>query len=112
MSIFFALVFQFIIAGKFKLSEGPVSKGEALSWRTRIKEFFRNRYIAMMAVFVFLSMITAFFIAYSFLVTSNDQYPQAREFAQFLGVFTGTLMIFTIIIKTFIYSRLMKTYGL
>ena len=112
VSIFFALIFQFIIAGKFKLSEGPVSKGEALSWRTRIKEFFRNRYIAMMAVFVFLSVITAFFIAYSFLAASNDQYPQAREFAQFLGVFTGTLMIFTIIIKTFIYSRLMKTYGL
>jgi AAA family ATP:ADP antiporter len=112
VSIFIALIFQSIIGRKYKFREDKVSRREAISWRTRIKEFFHNRYIAMMAVFIFLSVVTAFFIAYSFLAVSNDQYPQAKEFAQFLGFFTGTLMIFTVIIKTFVYSRLMKTYGL
>lgn len=110
--IMLALVFQFIIIRQFKFREGKVEKSKPITWKKRITEAFRNRYLTMMAVFVGLSVITAFFIHYSFLSVLNNQYPEARELGQFFGVFMGTLMVFTIIIKTFVYSRLMKTYGL
>ncbi|HCC29105.1 MAG TPA: hypothetical protein DEQ03_03450, partial [Marinilabiliales bacterium] len=35
-----------------------------------------------------------------------------EDLAKYLGFFTGSMMIFTFIIKTFVYSKLMKTYGL
>lgn len=110
--ILLALVFQFIIIRQFKFKEGKDEKSKPITWKKRITEAFRNRYLTMMAVFVGLSVITAFFIHYSFLSVLNNQYPEARELGQFFGVFMGTLMVFTIIIKTFVYSRLMKTYGL
>jgi len=110
--ILFALLFQFIIIRQFKFREGKVEKSKSITWKKRISEALRNRYLAMMAVFVGLSVVTAFFVHYSFLTVLNDQYPVATELGQFFGVFMGTLMVFTILIKTFVYGRLMKTYGL
>jgi len=111
-SILFALLFQFIIIRQFKFKEGKVEKSKSITWKKRISEALRNRYLTMMAVFVGLSVVTAFFIHYSFLTVLNDQYPVSTELGQFFGVFMGTLMVFTILIKTFVYGRLMKTYGL
>ena len=65
-----------------------------------------------MAIFVALSMVAAFFISFSFLAVVKMKYPDESGFAKFLGVFTGTVMIFTLIIKTFLYSKFLKTYGL
>jgi nitrate reductase gamma subunit len=110
--VLIALFFQFIIIRQFKFREGKVEKSKSITWKKRISEALRNRYLAMMGVFVGLSVVTAFFVHYSFLTVLNDQYPVAIELGQFFGVFMGTLMVFTIIIKTFVYGRLMKTYGL
>ncbi len=110
--VLIALFFQFIIIRQFKFREGGVEKSKSITWKKRISEALRNRYLTMMAVFVGLSMVTAFFIHYSFLTVLNDQYPVATELGQFFGVFMGTLMVFTILFKTFVYGRLMKTYGL
>jgi len=57
-------------------------------------------------------MIATFFVAYSFMSVTKDSYPDTASFGKFFGAFTGTLMIFSLLIKTFIYGRLMKTYGL
>jgi hypothetical protein len=65
-----------------------------------------------MAGFVVLSMVAAFFIQYSFLSVTKDNYPDHTDLAKFLGYFTGSLTLFTFLFKTFVYSRLMKTYGL
>ncbi len=112
VSIGIALVFQFIIGGKFTLDApsetGQVKEKKKLSFFS----LFKDRYITMMSVFVALSMIMLFFVSYSFLAATREQYPDSREMASFLGLFMGTLMIFTLILKAFVFSWLMKTYGL
>ncbi len=76
------------------------------------KEISSNRYTLMMALFVVFSMVGAFFIAYVFLDVAKVKYPEERNFAEFLGVFTGLVMICTFLVKTFVLDKMLKNYGL
>ncbi len=113
ISVLAALVFQVLIGRKFNLEAVVVQIGSAAaktrSWLTQVT---KDKYIRLMALFVILSMISAFFIHYSFLAVANEQYASANDVANFLGLFNGSMMIFIILVKTLVYSRLLKTYGL
>ena len=111
-SIIAALTLQFIISRKLKIdSTEEVSSNDKKSILS-IKDMVKNKFILYMSVFVTLSMICAFFIYYSFLAVTNTKYPDAEELAKFLGLFTGTLMVFSFFFKAFIYSKIMQTYNL
>lgn len=109
-SVIVALIIQiYISSGK------SLEKVEVRPERKRKSSFldlFKSRYTFLMVGFVVLSVLGAFFIHYSFLVVTEVNYPDPKSLASFLGVFMGTVMVFTLIIKTFVYARLMKTYGL
>ena len=66
----------------------------------------------MMGIFIALSVITAFFVQYSFMAVTREQYPVEQDMARFLGFFTGSMMIFTLLIKILVFSYLIKNYGL
>jgi AAA family ATP:ADP antiporter len=109
-SMILALFIQIYISSKYSLKTRTVA-----AIRTRRSNFFdlfKKKYTSLMVAFVVLSVLAAFFIHYSFLVVTEENYPDATALASFLGVFMGTVMVFTLIIKTFVYARLMKTYGL
>jgi hypothetical protein len=57
-------------------------------------------------------MLAAFFMFYIFLPTTKNLYPGEDEYTVFLGMFTGTLMIFTFLIKTLAYDKITKNYGI
>lgn len=109
VSIVGALIVQLIISFKFNLNE-VISK--ATKKQKRLPELLKNRYILYMSIFVVLSMLTAFFVQYSFLSVTKENYPDHNDLTEFLGAFTGSLLLFTFLFKTFLYSKLMKTYGL
>lgn len=112
-SVLMALIMQLVISSKFQLSgvmEGINNNIKKSS--TGITGFLKNKFVLYMSAFVVLSMISAFFIYYSFLSVLNIKYPDSKELAKFLGLFTGTVMIFSFIFKTFVYSKIMQTYTL
>lgn len=113
-SIFIALVIQLVITRKYQTDVGTKEKKdtEKQSFKESYGILFKNRYIFMMVLFVAISMVAAFFIYNSFLTVSKAKYPEGAELAKFLGFFTATVMIFSLIVKFFVYSNLMKTYGL
>ncbi|MBI9068395.1 MAG: hypothetical protein JEZ09_13960 [Salinivirgaceae bacterium] len=118
VSIGFAMLIEIIITRKYKIDQtiSDVSNSEtktaSVNKEVKLRHFIKDKYIFYMALFVIFSMFAAFFVQYSFLVVTNEQYPQEEDLAKYLGFFTGSMMIFTFIIKTFVYSKLMKTYGL
>ncbi len=118
VSIIFALLIEAIIIRKFKIDHTNQDKQEKTKEKpedeeqVKLKDFIKDPYITYMALFVIFSMFAAFFVQYSFLVVTNEKYPLEDDLAKYLGFFTGSMMIFTFIIKTFVYSKLMKTYGL
>ncbi|MCK5171488.1 MAG: hypothetical protein KAQ75_16535, partial [Bacteroidales bacterium] len=109
VSVIGAFILQIIISIKFNLNK-QVKTSEKK--QKRLPELLKNKYILYMAIFVMMSMLAAFFVQYSFLSVTKENYPDHNDLTEFLGLFTGSLLLFTFLFKTFVYSKLMKTYGL
>jgi AAA family ATP:ADP antiporter len=76
------------------------------------KLFLTDRSVRLVGIFVALSVIALFFVQYSFMAVTREQYPSVEELARFLGVFTGSMMILILLGKTFVFSFLLRTFGL
>ncbi len=68
-----------------------------------------HRRIAVVTIF---SVITAFFVQYSFLAVSRIQYPSMQDLAHFLGLFTGIVMTIALIIKLLVFPFLIRNFRL
>lgn len=113
-AVFTGSIIQMVIGSRFKISHGNVGiETEAgKEKQSFIAVFRKDPYIRTMALFIALSVMTAFFVQYSFMAVTRVQYPSANDMARFLGLFTGSMMIFTLLIKLFIFSYLIRNYGL
>lgn len=109
-----ATVMQILIGSRFTLVTGKTgNSSEGKKERNSVFSLMRkDRYIAVMAVFVALSVVTAFFVQYSFMAVTRQQYPAEEDMARFLGIFTGSMMIFTLLVKLLAFSYLIRNYGL
>jgi ATP:ADP antiporter, AAA family len=111
-AVIIALLFQVIIVFRKDIFTSDTRPPKEKTEMVGLIQLMKNRFVMLMAFFVALSMVCAFFVYYSFLAVTKMRYPDASEFAQFFGFFTGTVMVFTLLVKTLAYSKFMKTYGL
>jgi ATP:ADP antiporter, AAA family len=74
--------------------------------------FRRDRYSRLLGIFIILSVISALFVQYSFLAVTREKFPAGEDMARFLGIFTGSVMILTLLGKLLLFSYLLKNYGL
>ncbi len=104
---------QIFIGRRFGLTSGSEKEAVESDKKRPVIELFRSdSYIRVMAIFIVLSVMTAFFVQYSFMAVTREQYPSEEDMARFLGLFTGSMMIFTLLIKLLIFSYLIRNYGL
>ena len=107
------VLIQFIISSNFDLDKTEaIEKVEDDQEISGLRIMLQNKYVLMMATFAGLSMLIAFFIQYSFLLVLAKKYTNEIDFGSFLGAFTAIIMVFTLLLKTFVYSKLIKNYGL
>ncbi len=113
-SVFVATVIQILIGNRYMLVSGTSEKpSEKPKEKRSILTVFREeKYTRVMAIFIALSVMTAFFVQYSFMAVTREQYPAEADMARFLGIFTGSMMIFTLLIKLLVFSYLIRNYGL
>ncbi|HEX2977086.1 MAG TPA: hypothetical protein VHO68_14205, partial [Bacteroidales bacterium] len=113
-SVLVAAVLQIIIGSKFSFTgeSKPVQKKEKAIKESIFSVFRKDHYIRVMAIFVALSVMTAFFVQYSFMAVTRLQYTSEEDMARFLGIFTGSMMIFTLLVKLLAFSFLIRNYGL
>ena len=109
-SILIAAVMQVIIGNKFTFAAGKSDKKEKK--KPGLSVFRESPYIRIMGIFIAFSVMTAFFVQYSFMAVTREQYPAEADMARFLGLFTGSMMIFTLLIKILVFSYLIRNYGL
>jgi AAA family ATP:ADP antiporter len=112
VSIVVALLFQFIISGRFSMEQKEVPAEEESKSDTGLAAMFKSRYIGYMSLFVVLLISVTIFVHFSFLGVARESYPDHSDLASFFGYFNGTLMVFSVLIKTFVYGRILKTWGL
>ena len=109
-SIMIASAIQVFIGNRFSFTRDKIEKtSKKISYISLFRE---NSYIRIMGVFIALSVMTAFFVQYSFMAVTREQYAAEADMARFLGLFTGSMMIFTLLIKIFAFSYLIRNYGL
>jgi len=113
VSVVIALLFQFFISGRFSMDDKKtVDEGQESGSGTSLVAMFKSRYIGYMSLFVVLLISVTIFVHFSFLGVARESYPDHTDLAAFFGYFNGTLMVFSVLIKTFVYGRIMKTWGL
>jgi AAA family ATP:ADP antiporter len=107
-------ILQIIIGRRFQLAAGRDEEAKETKEKKRsvVSLVRSDSYIRVMAIFIALSVMTAFFVQYSFMAVTREQYPSEDDMARFLGLFTGSMMIFTLLIKLLVFSYLIKNYGL
>lgn len=109
-SILVALIIQSVISNRYKglilASAGKEKDNSGIS------VFRKDNYIRTMGLFIALSVVVMFFVQYSFMAVTRERYPEEQEMARFLGFFEGSMMVFTLLIKTFLFSYLIKNHGL
>lgn len=108
VSILAALFVQFIIGKRYEQVRVKAQKEK----RASLKIFRDDSYVRSMGLFIAFSVVVAFFIQYSFMAVTRERYPLEEDMASFLGLFEGSMMVFTLLIKTFIFSYLIKNHGL
>lgn len=106
-----SIVFFILIVTKHKLASFHEKRKEARE-ANKFSILFKNKYIVYLSLFLFLSM-AAFVIAdFMFMNVIEQQYPDEKQLASFLGVFEGSIMVLTLLIQTFINERLLSMYGM
>lgn len=111
VSAFLAFVLQIFIGRKysFKLKvRSDQTAGNKNSFASTLK----IPYVRTMAMFVILSMLVAFFVHYLFLAVASQRFQDPDEMAKFFGGLMGSLTFVSVLLKSFVYGPLMKTYGL
>ncbi len=71
-----------------------------------------NSYVVLMALFVIISVVAVYLLNYSFLSVTANQFPNSRDLANFISIFTGTIVIFNFLIQNFVTDRIINMYGL
>jgi len=111
VSLVITLIFIIIIITSYKLDDTysvHVSKKSKSNFRHLIKE----PYVVSLALFIFFSMLATTFIDYSFWNVTEQQYPDEKQLASFLGVFEGTVMVIGLLLQAFVNDFLIRNFSL
>jgi len=106
-----SIIFFVSISKNFQLSSFH-QKQKEMRDETKFRKMFKNKYIVYLSIFLFLSMSAFVFVDFSFMNVTEQQYPNEKQLASFLGVFEGSIMVLSLLIQTFINERLLSMYGL
>ncbi len=82
--------------------------------KVNFPDFFRNRYLLFLSLFVIVSIVATNFVEYSFLSVTTT-YNEGRgedALATFLAYFEMTIVIFSFLFDTLAQDRIIKEYGM
>jgi hypothetical protein len=112
-SILIVSILLIVIASSFNISKNdPREFGAEVRRETKIMKLFGDKYILLLSFFLLISMTTLMFSQFSFQKLVQEQYPDERELTTFNSFFTGAVYGLSLIMQTFINSRVISNYGL
>ena len=110
VSILACLFFLFFVNREIRFAEVGESQGK--SDTIRFSKLFKDNYAIVLSLFIGISIICLTFVDYTFLKITEQQYPEEVSLAKFLSYMYMSIMVFTLIMQTFINERLIASYGL
>jgi ATP/ADP translocase len=110
ISIFACLFFLVFINQEIRFSE--VGDNQGRSETIRFSKLFKDNYAIVLSLFIGISIICLTFVDYAFLKITEQQYTDEISLAKFLSYMYMSVMVFTLIMQTFVNERLIASYGL
>lgn len=113
VSILMVGILLFIIATSFTLSKNdPREFDTDVRKESSLGRMFKDPYIVLMSVLLMVSMTTFVLNQFSFQEMVRVQYPKQRELTNFNAFFTGAVYVLSLIMQTFVNSKIISNYGL
>jgi MFS family permease len=113
ISILIVGILLFIISTRFSLSKNDPKEFDATVRReSSLTRMFSDRYILLMSLLLLVSMTAFVFNQFSFQELIRVQYPSQRELTNFNAFFTGAVYALSLVMQTFVNSRIISNYGL
>ncbi|MCE5346916.1 MAG: MFS transporter [Bacteroidales bacterium] len=113
LSVLIAAVIQICVGSRFQLDE--VNEEQKTEYqkakRSVVRVLQKDPYARNLVIYIALSVVTAFFVQYSFMAVTREKYPSVEEMARFLGVFTGSMMLFALLVRLFAYPYIVRKFG-
>lgn len=98
-----------IVNARYNINKG---KQHRFQKKYSFSNLIRNPYMVWMAIFVNISMVCVFLVNYSFLAVTAQQFSDPGNLANFISIFSGTIVIFNFLIQNFVTDRIITMYGL
>lgn len=110
-SIIIYLLLFIRLSNQYLTQEKLFVKSESEIKKLSVGQFFGNKYIIMMSLFIIISTIALRFIDYSFFNISTAQFNN-ESLPYFLSFFEATVVIFSFLFTTFATDYINQHYGL
>ena len=114
MSIAAFLVLFVFLSIRFLNRTRSFAQEKIMYKKVQFMDFFQNRYLRYMSLFVIVSMIAMNFVDFTFL-TATSNYNEGAEqesIAKFLSYFEMTIVIFAFLFDQLAQDRIIKEYGM
>lgn len=105
-------IFTLLLTLNFNIDKATKRKeGEKVKKITYL-DLFKDKYLRLLSVFLILSMGAFVFVDYTFYTATSTMYPDENELRTFLAFFSGTVIIVSFLIQSFINDIIIGRFGL
>ncbi|HCM75176.1 MAG TPA: hypothetical protein DIS90_02255 [Cytophagales bacterium] len=110
-SIIGYLVLYVILTNQYLKQDKATAIKESENVKLSAGQFFSNKYIMSMSLFIVVSMVALRFVDYSFFNVTTNQFND-NDLPYFLSYFEATIVVFSFLFTTFATDKINKDYGL
>lgn len=105
-------IFTLLLAINYNLNKATkVLKGEEVE-KVSFLSLVKDKYLRLLSIFLIFSMGAAVFMDYTFLSATETMYPEEQDLANFLSFFSGTVIVVSFLIQSFINDIIIGKFGL
>ena len=112
-SIAMFLIMFFYLSIRHLNKARSFAQERAMNKKVNFTDFFQNKYLRYMSLFVIVSMVAVNFVDFTFLnVTLQYSKEQGQSLANFLAYFEMVIVIFMFLFDNFAQDRIIQEYGM
>ncbi|WP_420578521.1 cyclic nucleotide-binding domain-containing protein [Ekhidna sp.] len=105
-------IFTLLLAINYNLNKATkVMQGEEVE-KVSFLSLVKDKYLRLLSIFLIFSMGAAVFMDYTFLSATETMYPEEQDLANFLSFFSGTVIVVSFLIQSFINDIIIGKFGL
>ncbi len=112
IAAFGILVFTIWITQKYNLDKiTKIEEGETVE-KVGFFALIKDNYLRLLSLFLIFSMGASVFVQYTYYSATETMFPEEQELSDFLSFFSGTVMIMSFLIQSFVNDIIIGRFGL